>query len=213
MGFNINVVINILGVSAMVAGIIFIMIQSRRHRKKQEEVHREFLEAEDAANAVRKKEIEPDLFFIADLSGLPAVPEGDPHNVERAAARQMIYFRTPISNLELKREYGPAQMDVIAQYEENFNDYLKCLTNWATDIAETRNPQDVSDSLLILGYTIAHGTELRNAYKLAADLYAEARDFATLEALMDTADRHHFRDPAVKRHIVEYIGVKLEEIK
>jgi len=209
---NFNTVMNIALILLTAAAIIFFMLKSRQHKWNRDEKHRLFLEAEDAANAVRKRDIDEELFFEPDLSDLPAVQEGDPFKVERFASRKMIYFRTPMSNLELKQQYGPAQMDYIAQYEENFNEFLKSLTAWAADLADSREFQDVSDALLILGYAIAHGSEFRTTYKLAADLYAEAGETATLEALMDTAERHHFRDPAIKRHIVDYIDGRLKGI-
>jgi len=205
-------VVNIVLALATIFAIFFIMYQSRKHKRKQEELNRKFLDAEDRANSVRKKDIDPDLFFTPDLSELPPIPEGDPNKVARCAKRKMIYFRSPMSNLELKQEYGPAQMDYIAEFEENFNEFLKALTVWAGELAENREEQEVKEALWILGYAIAHGAEFRRTYKLAADLYAEVNDAETLAALFETTEKQYFRDPAVRLHILEYINSKIEEV-
>ena len=202
---NLNIIINVVLIAATIIAIIVVLTKSRLHTRKKEQLHKQFIDQEAEANAVRKKEIDPELYFVPDLSELPAVPEGDPNRVERSSKRPMIYFRTPKTNLELKREYGPAQMDILAQHEENFNEYLKCLTSWATELSATGEPQDTSDALLILGYAIAHGAEFRNTYKITADIYAKAGEKSTLEALYDMAKNNHFRDPAIRQHILEHI--------
>ena len=209
---DIHLVMNIVLVALTVFGIFFILYQTRRHKRMQEELNRKFLDAEDRANAVRKKDIDPELFFTPDFSELPPIPEGDPHSVARCGKRKMIYFRTPMTNLELKNEYGPQQVDYIAQFEENFNEFLKALTLWAESLAEDREEQAVKEALWILGYAIAHGAEFRRTFKLAADLYAEVQDTTTLQALFETTEKQYFRDPAIRLHILEYINAKIEEI-
>ena len=210
---NVNTIINLALLFLSAAAILYIFIISKRHMKFKDEMNLKFLEAEDKANAVRKKEISPDLFFTPDMSELPPVDEGDPHKVERCAKRKMIYFREPQTNLELKQEYGGAQVEYIAQFEENFHDFLKALTAWATSLAEKGDDASIKQSLWILGYAIAHGSEFRRTYRLAADLYAQARDTNTLHALFETAERQHFKDPAIRLHILEYINEKINQIE
>ncbi|MCL1842936.1 MAG: hypothetical protein FWF79_03920 [Defluviitaleaceae bacterium] len=200
--------VNILFGILTVAAIILFFVKSSRHTKKQDEINRRFLEEEDAANAVRKKDIEPELYFTADLSVFPQLPEGDPFQVERCAKRTMIRFEKPVSNLELKKEYGPTQMDIIAQYEENFNEYLKSLTKWAKALSEEENN---ADALSILEKVILLGAEFRDTYKLAADICAAKQDAEGLDTLLELVSENYFRDPAIRTQILEYINTKKEE--
>lgn len=181
---------------------------SRRHSKKQEEIKARFFEEEEAANSVRKKDIEPELFYTPDLSVLPPLPPDDPHQIERAAKRTMLRFPQPMTNLELKKNYGLAQMDIIAQYEENFSEYLKALTKWGVATA-TENP---ADALTILETVAALGGEFRDTYKTAADIYAARGDSEKLDALFTRAEENYFRDPSIKRQILDYIETKREAI-
>lgn len=186
-----------------VAAVFAVFIFSARHSKKRDEKKERFLEQEEAANSVRKKDIDPELFYAADLTAMPPVPEGDPHQVQRCAKRTMIWFKKPLTNLELKMQYGPAQMDKIAEYEENLNSYLKALTKWAAEASD-------QDALKILQLAISLGSEYRDSYKLAADIYHKQGDKYGLDALKAHAEKNHFNDPSIRRQILEYIRKKDE---
>ena len=202
--------INIFLAGLTIIFMLVLALRSRRHRKEQEEINRRFFEAENAANQVRKKAIDPELYFVADLSHLPEIPEGDPHRVERTSKRQMIRFRQPITNLELKQMYGLSQMETLAQHEENFNEYLKALSNWAKHLSE--NDQK-ADALFVLDYAISLGAEFRNTYKLAADLYFQRQDIDNLDYLVDKVNRNHFHDPTVRQHVLDYVKGKIDELE
>ncbi|MCL2388566.1 MAG: hypothetical protein FWC89_13625 [Defluviitaleaceae bacterium] len=202
------VYVSVILLALSVTLIVAVLMNGRSHRRKQEEMNRRFLEEEEAANAVRKKDIDADLYYTANLSALPQLPNPDPHQVERCANRTMIRFAEPISNLELKKQYGLAQMDVIAQYEENFTEYLKSLTKWAMDIAE--NQQE--DALKIVEEVVTLGGEFRDTYRLAADIYVAKNDHDGLNTLLINATENHFKDPAIRRQVLDYISLKKEEI-
>ena len=198
-------------IAALTLGFMLsLVISSRKHRQKQEEINKRFFEAESIANQVRKKEIGLELYYVADLFLLPDIPESDPHMVRRASKRPMIYFRQPLTNLELKQMYGLAQMEIIAQHEENFNEYLKALTNWSNELIETG--QD-TDAIFVLDYAISLGAEFRNTYKLAADLYTKREDIHNLDYLVDRINRNHFHDPTIRQHVLDYVRSKIEELE
>jgi len=202
---NTNILIFLLTALA----ITFLVVRSSRHSKRIDEIKRRFLEEEEAANLVRKKEIDPELFYTADLSTLPALPENDTAQVERASKRLMIYFKEPITNLELKKQYGVMQMDIIAQYEENFNEYLKALTKWAGSIMA----DSPDDAIKILELVVSLGGEFRDTYRHSADIYAARGDEAALDALLRAAGENHFNDPNIRILVCEYIFKKKEEIQ
>ncbi|MCL2187466.1 MAG: hypothetical protein FWC16_12690 [Defluviitaleaceae bacterium] len=190
--------------------IIYVAVRSSQARKKHDAMIQRFLVDEEAANTVKKRPLEDELFFTADLSVLPAVPEGDPHKVLRAASRKMIRFLNPISNVELKNRYGRLQLEYLAHYEENFNEYLRALTKWAESLSARGNEKD---ALMVLEHTLTLGSEFRGTYKLAADIYAQNKDEQKLDDLLAQAAIHTFRDPATGNHIIEYVREKLNELE
>ena len=202
--------INIVLLIASIILIIVVAVMTKRHGRLQDAKNRRFLEEEQAANMARKREIEPELFFYANLENLPPVPESDPHRVLRTSKRTMIRFEVPESNVDLKKRYGVAQLDSITLYEENFHDFLKSLGDWAQSLHGENN---VDDALQVLEYAIGLGSEFRGAYKLAADIYASERDAYALEQLQQMAQNNYFRDPAMQEHVLSYIEEKIEGLR
>jgi hypothetical protein len=182
--------------------ILFIAIQSKRAQKKKDEINRRFLEDDENANAVRKRPLEAELFYTAQLDRLPSLPEGDPHNVKRAAKRKMIHFPQPMTNLELKNRYGRVQLELLAHYEENYDDYLRSLTKWAEALATENN---TPDAIRILEHTITLGSEFRNSYKQLADIYYNEKNTKKIDELLSAVSSKPFRDPATANHIIDYI--------
>jgi len=187
-----------------VFAIVMVLINSKTHRTRQDKLLRRFLDEEAAANSVRKKEIPQELFYTPDLSIFPPVGEDDPFQVTRCAKRVMLRFEKFMSNLELKKLYGVAQMDLIAQYEENFNAYLKALTKWAEALAQEGSP----DAIKILEYVISRGGEYRDTYRTAADIYAKNGEQEKLDELITQAENNHFRDTSIRDWILGYINGK-----
>ena len=203
---------NLLNISLLIASIILIVvvaIVTKRHGKLQDTKNRRFLEEEQAANVARKREIEPELFFYADLINLPRISESDPHKVLRTSRRTMIRFEKPESNVELKKRYGVAQLESITLYEENFVDFLKSLGDWAQALHDEGN---IGDAIQVLEYAIQLGSEFRATYRLAADIYTNCRDSHALGQLFQMAQQNHFKDPIIQEHILSYIEEKLEEL-
>ena len=189
--------------------ILFIASVTKRHGRLQDAKNRRFLEEEQEANLVRKRELDPELYFVPDLGVLPTVYQGDPHKVVRASIRTMVRFTEPISNVELKKMYGVSQLDSITQYEENYHDYLRCLGEWAEALAKDGR---VDDALEVLSYAVELGTEFRAPYKLMCDLYLARRDRESVFALLEKVGSNHFTDPAMRQSIKSYIREKLSEL-
>ena len=186
--------------------IFFMHYKSKRASRLNAEKDRQFFKEDAEANSARRREINPKLFFVPDLNLLPSIEEDDPHKVLRAAKRKMIFFNEPISNIELKKQYGPSQLVTIAQYEENLNDFIKSITIWARDLFDK---EDFSDAKLLAEYAINLKSEFRNTYKLAADLYSlDIFPDNTLESLIKIVENQNFKDPAMQKSILEYINSK-----
>ena len=204
---------NLLNITLLIASIILIIVvafATKRHGKLQDAKNRRFLEEEQAANTARKREIEPELFFYADLEYLPPVQGNDPHRVLRTSRRTMIRFDRHETNVDLKKRYGVGQLDSITLYEENFHDFLKSLGEWAQALHDGGN---VGDALKVLMYAIGLGSEFRGTYRLAADIFVYERDIRSLEQLLQMAEDNHFKDPAMQEHVLSYIEEKIEELR
>ena len=204
---------NMLNIGLLIGSIILIIVvalATKRHGKLQDAKNRRFLEEEQEANMARKREIDPKLFFYADLINFPRIPESDPHKVLRTSRRTMIRFEEPETNVELKKRYGPSQLESIAQYEENFVDFLKSLGDWAQALYDEGS---LDGAIQVLDYAVRLGSEFRATYRLAADIYANRRDTGALGQLHHMAQQNHFKDPVIQGHVLSYIEEKMQELR
>ena len=60
-----------------------------------------------------------------------------------------------VSNTELKEQYGPANLEILSYYDQNYTRYMRSLYLYAQGIYEEYPAEAVS----ILTYCIATGTE------------------------------------------------------
>jgi hypothetical protein len=180
---------------------LFVIYNIKKNAHRNQRVMDAFLESEREANNARRRDIDNELFYEADLSALPLKNDGSKQEekVKTRAALKMIRFPRRMTNLELKMAYGPSQLDLIALYEENFNRYISALIELAEHLLT--GGQD-KDALRILEHTVELGSEYRKSYTLTANCYAEARDEEKLAALLETVEGREFTDESIKRHIL-----------
>ena len=172
----------------------------RRHSANRKRVKsiEAFLEEEREANESRKKEIEPEYRYEPDLTLLPEL-SGDSkqeENVKKFARRNMLRFPKRYTNIELKKAYGPSQLEDIARCEENFNSYVLSLIEWAELCADTGRQ---TDAVAITEHAISLGSEYRKGYRLIARLYLERGEEGKLDSLIKEVDGRNFADEGAKR--------------
>jgi hypothetical protein len=206
--FIYNALSNVLFPILFAAVVLYFFVYRVVMRKRKDFV-KDMRVTEREANSARRKEIDPSLFFTVDASALPEFDTGNKHAAKAASLSQthMVHFSRPVSNVELKMSYGPGQLEIIAQYEENYQLFIRLLINWAEDcIAQGQK----KEALQILEYTVSMNSEYRKSYLLAADLYRENNNETQLLNLRDTVQSRLFRDTHVQHTILNYINSLLE---
>lgn len=170
-----------------------------------------FLQREMEANYTRKKEIEADYFYTADLSGLPFhdYPAEKTkliktqQSVKTQAGKKMLHFDQKKTNLELKLGYGIANLDNIIMYEENYNAYIRALTNWAEELLADQN---LDDAVSVLEESVRLGSELSKSYSMLAKAYTIRDDRYKLDGLYTAAQNNIALNPVTKDRILASIN-------
>ena len=190
-------------VTAMIGVFVYCIIRFKTSAINKKRPIEDFIDKEREANSARRRDIDPALFFKADMSVLPA-PNNSPaaDKAARLAAATMIHFPQPVSNHVLKLSYGPGQLESIAQYEENYHHFIRALLDWAEELLKQGQRED---ALTVLEYTVEHRSEYRKSYILTADLYAEAKNTDKLNTLKNNVESMYFNDPHVQKTIIHYI--------
>ena len=73
-----------------------------------------------------------------------------------------------MSNTDLKKEYGPANLTILSEYDENFSELIRCLHNYALRPHEL---DYTADAKTVLEYAVSIGSDMGSSYRLLADLY------------------------------------------
>lgn len=173
---------------------ILIIFQTflRRSTKKSEKNKKAFIEEEREASFVRAKDIEQTKFIKPDIEKLNVLREEEAKtereiyayslqkSVLEKASKPMLHFEQ--NNLELKKMYGPANLESIILYEENYNSFLNKLNSFSKALADADRKKE---AIQILEEGIELGLDFSRSFILLADLYYEQNEIDKLKKLYD----------------------------
>ena len=146
---------------------------------------------EDAANATRRKDISNLPYLTVPLETFPfdITPNDQKKQLQIAEYRKEIeYLSTQkmlnligVSNTELKEQYGPANLEELSQYDQNYSRYIRTLQFFAECIYDEYPKQAVQ----LLEYCISIGTDISGTYNLLSQYYIEHHQQDRFLALYD----------------------------
>lgn len=158
--------------------ILFIWIGILHHLKNrtgksEDNLSKEFWNKERMANDVRKKDISTLSYIHIPLEQLPFQETSDPDLQEyqdtiRNLADKKILNLNGISNTDLKLQYGPANFDLLTEYDANYTTLIRTLSNWGQYLY---TKDQINDSRIILEYGITCNTDIKNNFVLLAKIY------------------------------------------
>ena len=202
----------ILGVAAFTVGMM-IYIGNKRRDKSIDKL----LQDDMVANFARSRDLEPEYFYTPDLSVLPIRDDAQNDILKKQSQLvgtsnlRMVRFPQKMGNIELKSKYGPANLEKIAGYEENYTRYISALLGWAEALLDHGGRQEKADAIAILENTVLLGSDYRKTYKLLADHYAGIANADGLNHLLDSV-ASAFEDEGIKRQLTQYIMDKKENL-
>ena len=171
-------------------------IAERRRLDKVRQNTQDMIDADDAANYARHRDIEEDFFYTVNLANLPVAKYSEEDmkkpvpsymwqtKVLAAAEKKMLHFDRQYSNVELKQMFGPANLDDVAKYEENFTNFIHAMRHWAEALL---NAYRRDEAQKVLEESVRAGSELSQSYTLLADIYHESGNKAGLKELLAMA--------------------------
>jgi len=218
-------------VNVGLVGLIFVAILfiTNRRFKRRTIKQDKFLEDEMEANTSRRRDVEEEYFFHPNLAILPVNDKAEGNiakkqdMVVRLSDKKMVRFPMKLTNTELKKAYGPSNLEIITGYEENYTRYIGALADWALALLETDKTNDKAsdrsehktlevdveanaeaNAIRILEYTVELGSEFRKTYTNLADYYRKKGNFDKLDDLMKQV-QVSFNDEGIKQSLVKYI--------
>lgn len=188
----------------------------RRGSTKQQKRTDEFWEKERKANLTRKQDISK-LDYITISNNLPqlnndqslalAVSDNKTllrrfEEIEHLKDKKILNLSS-ISNTDLKLEYGPANLNLLSEYDDNYTTLVK---NLAIIGHELINLGLKDKACIFLEYGIQLNTDIKSNYSDLAILYIENNEESKLDELIKKANTLN----SINKEI---ILAQLEELK
>lgn len=172
--------------------IIFIVVVSYKRMKaahRNQVAENTFWKRENQANRTRKQDISH-LDYV-DFSGvsLPFALFSDDllkecENQVLALKDRKILNLTGISNTDLKLKYGPANLPLLTQYDQNFTLLVRSLNTWGQRLNELSHPEE---AICVLDFAVSIGSDIKATWQLLAKLYADRGELTKIRELKASA--------------------------
>lgn len=185
--------------------LIFILViqhNIRKNAKAQTREEEAFWTREFSANHVRKQNpddltyivFQTEPFYPLNLLESETCPEflaGNPE-VKEILSRflfleeQKIVNLNKYTNTDLKFKYGVANLNILTEYDTNFNELITLLHNYGSIFAKNGFE---TQALSILEYAISIGSDISGTYMLCAKIYQENNQCDKIDWLKKEAEK------------------------
>lgn len=192
-------------------------------RNKTSELFDSLIEEERLANSARKKEIPAELYVKANKDILPfsEYNKSEPNyaqltrTMESAAKKvdlRMLKLPPDMKNNDIKFAFGIANFEHVVAMEENYNDCVRSLINWADGLIKA---EMLNEAETVLTETLRLKSDFSKSYTLLCDIYVKAKNKKKLDELKHLADETSFmsHNSTVGTKIRKYISTSLAKLE
>lgn len=187
----------------MIFLVLFLAYKRSRQTKNQTELNEAFLERERLANATRKKDISnlDYLPFSADALPLSQYSDGKLASLEttlKNLSGKRIINLSMYSNTDLKLMYGPANLNDLSEYDENYHMLSDTLLAYALRELELDRK---TAAIAVLEYAVQLRIDSSRIYLTLAKLYQKQDTPEKNAHLIETLSSMDadFADPVIQK--------------
>ncbi|MFV0466758.1 MAG: hypothetical protein ACK5ML_11870 [Lachnospiraceae bacterium] len=147
----------------------------RQQTRRQMSANEDFLEKEREANSTRRKDISDLPYIRVALEKLPIAKYKDTEleqeeSVLFALSEERCINLSDKTNTQLKLLYGPANLNELSKYDENFASLTKSLVQYAK---RERELDHVEEARQILEYGLTIHSDISDNYTMLSEIYTE----------------------------------------
>lgn len=150
-----------------------------------------YLDRESAANGIRRKDLSSLPYITVPFDKLPLdITLNDEKKqlqiseykkeIQNLSSERMLNL-IGISNTELKEKYGPANLELLTIYDQNYSRYI-CALHFYSECIYDEYPEK---AISILEYCISIGTDISGTYEMLGRYYLEHNDKEHFLSLYD----------------------------
>ena len=158
----------------LILSLIFTMLL-KSSTSRIEQKNESFLERERSANLTRRKDISNLHYITIPYEALPFLEKpseriyADEQDVLSLKDKKLLNLEG-ISNTDLKLSYGPANLPLLTEYDENYLRYISILGKWGQALME-ENYMD--EAQIVLETAVTTGCDSSSIYLNLASIYKE----------------------------------------
>lgn len=171
--------------------IVVIQIFRKRGLDQQKAVEDAFWDREHEANHVRRQDISGLSYITIPLDKFPIGICSDEilknYELELASLKDVkILNLNGQSNTDLKLKYGPANLPLLTEYDENFARLAKILPEYAKKLMELGYEKE---AIPVLEFGIECKTDVSTNYTMLADFYKQEGNLSAIDGLIERANQ------------------------
>lgn len=176
--------------------IVWLQYEIRKSSKKTKQESESFWEKEKQSNLSRRKDISNLDYFTIITESLPMEDKEDQtinsyRDTIRKLSDKKILNLTGYTNIELKNMYGVANMNQLAEYDNNYMVLISILHKWAERLYSNGFTDDAKS---VLEYAVSCKTDVSKSYKLLAVIYQSQKAPEKTEALIQSINSISIRN-------------------
>lgn len=161
----------------------------KRHTKYEKKSNADFWANESKANDTRKANIDNLDYIVIPFNSLPfnISKDKDIEEIEQSIKElegKKILNLTGTTNTQLKLQYGPANLDILTQCDENYTTLVRLICNWGRKLKDAGY---LSEAITVLEYGISINTDISSNYILLANIYKNSMETYKIESLREKA--------------------------
>ena len=179
-------------------------VQNKRESREKEE----FWDRESRASFTRRADISGLNYITLNTDSLP-INEAE-QKVFSGITQNLLYYAdkkllnlSAYSNTDLKLMYGPANLEELSEYDNNFNQVIRLINKLSTKLVEA-DESELAKSFL--EYNISIGSDISSDFEMLGNIYYSNNDMDSFNNLEAKADE-------IKSLSQNLIKLKLNNIK
>lgn len=188
--------------SFIIFGFLFSFGMKRRTKKEKKYVDN-FWERERLADSTRRKSLETLDYIAVPLGELPTdvlaeLPEvAKCHGKLQELSEKKIVNFAGYSNTDLKLAYGAPNINLLSEYDKNFEELITTLQEWADLLLQNWGegarlcPEEERKQAAkkVLAYAVSVGSDISAAYEKLIKLYLESGESEKIAGLREKAEK------------------------
>ena len=171
--------------------ILVLNYNIRKNKNKDKQSVGSYLSREDRANSSRRKDLSDLPYIEVPLNTLPLDITLNDEKKQlqisnyikeiRSLSEQKMLNLIGVSNTDLKEQYGPANLEILTVYDQNYSRYLRDLHLLADCIYE----EFPTEAVAIWEYCLSIGTDISGTYINLGQYYLSKQDKESFMKLYD----------------------------